>query len=220
MISDERLANWDPRLTIDAWPYLQIQCGSVQTGKGEDSKTLWGINYKHHLVSRFKIIRQFLPESCERNLDVGGGMGGINILLNKCYPRLTTTIIDGVDDEPELELHRIPTNHAGVGAAFLAKNDHPRVHYLSPMEATAYAMRHAASWERYDLVTSFGSWCFHYAPSAYIDYVDARTEPGARLIIEVRHEKHDWLKQLCERFDHVGMIHRTKKWDCHVFTRR
>jgi hypothetical protein len=73
--------------------------------------------------------------------------------------------------------------------------------------------------DMFDLVISFSSWCFHYPPEYYIEYVHAHTEPGALLIIDVRRERPDWKLEMSKRFKQWKVIENSKKYDRIVYQR-
>lgn len=206
---------WYPRVVVPdvAWPYLKIQCGSLSHLVHE--RAAWEHSYAQALNDRFKIIRPFLPTNATRHLDVGGGCSGISIPLRWFYgSEFNTTVLDGTDDPPEMKLHRRTFNNSFATVGLLKHNHHGNVRVIPP-EAAQPDYGHPHS--KYDLITSFGSWCFHFGPSAYIEYVRSRANEGARLIVEVRALKHEWLSDLKDVFRHIGEIHKTRKWDMHVF---
>lgn len=208
------LAYWQPRVHEKAWPYLKIQCGSLY--RFASRETDWIEEYRKQLLKRYDTIEPFLPPSCEHSLDVGGGMGGINILLAKAYDgKITSTILDGTDDPPTMKLHAETFSNEGAARVFLATNGQPRTRFVSPKllgKEPAIIM--------YDLVVSFGAWCFHTPPEMYLDYVERHTRPGARLIVEMRYDKPEWLRVVTGSFTPVGAIGRGRKYETWAFTRR
>ena len=80
-----------------------------------------------------------------------------------------------------MELHRKTFNHMGKTATFMRANGVP--------EFFGYSPEYARPKMHYDLVTSFGAWCFHLPPSDYLAFVNLAAHARTRLIVELRKKK-------------------------------
>lgn len=190
------------RLTIPeaAYPYLVAQRGALDDMKG-DSAT-WMRKYCDVLTHEYQLIAHHLPASCASILDVGSGMGGLNAYINahfggKCH----VTLLDGVDDPPEVELHRKTFNDMEIARAFLSANGVGRFDFIDANDAHRRVSR------TYDLIVSKQSWCFHYEPKRYLDLVLSACHANTVLIVDVRRQKPHWLEDLLDVFQHDRIIY-------------
>lgn len=185
--------------------YLKIQKGSLD--KLSHDRVAWQAAYEEALTRDFGSIRSYLPTKCNSVLDIGGGLGGIDVLLARKYG-CGICILDGEADAPVMELHRKTFNHMGVARDFLTKNGVGGFDYLTPEQMTP---------RPFDLIISLGSWCFHYPPSTYLDFVVSCCHSETMLVVDVRKQKPDWLKQLQELFTPRAVVHHSSKFDRWIF---
>jgi SAM-dependent methyltransferase len=206
-------------IPADAYPYLQMQRGAISDLRADD-QALWLQRYADSIRGEFRCIEPYLPTACDAVLDVGSGLGGINILLQRHYgDRCEITLLDGAADAPMVESHAKTFNHMGVARNFLALNGVTKVHCL---DANSSELR-APSF--FDLVISFKSWCFHIEPERYLDFVwrHSIAGGGTRIIVDMRHrdrepERHyEWWRQMSAVFRHVNMIHYGPKFETHLW---
>jgi len=193
-------------ITEAAWPYLVAQNGALDSLKRD--RQLWTAAYKQKLLETYRNIEPWLPPlSAPVSLDVGCGMGGINILLAQHYGlEFTIALLDGEDDPPEMHLHRETFSNYEVASRFLIRN----------------GVRNGCNANRtsglvLDVVTSFGAWCFHLPPSLYLPWILERTRPSSRFILEVRSDKPEWREELDDRLNFVALIHEGRKWNRIVY---
>lgn len=168
------------------FPYLFLQKGELDYLKGD--RVAWQAAYERSLEDDFASIKRYLPEQCGSVLDIGGGLGGIDILLARCYPGLQVRILDGEADAPKLILHDQTFNHMEATRSFLEANGVTDFGYYTP--AKLLPLR------PFDLIISLRSWCFHYSPRTYLEFVRCCCGPNTRLIIDVRNGRADWMQQL------------------------
>lgn len=201
-----------------SYPYLVAQRGAIDDMK--DDPVLWCARYSEMLFSEFNCIEPYLPLTCDAILDIGGGMGGIDVLLNQHYGGdVAVTLLDGTHDAPEMTRHCETFSNYEIARHFLQQNGVHQVHSIDASDAVL----HAPSF--YDLVISLKSWCFHVEPKRYIDFVRANSITGGvtKVIVDMRHrdrepERHyEWWKQMSAAFRHVNMIHQGVKFETHLF---
>jgi SAM-dependent methyltransferase len=139
--------------------------------------------FKQHLEKEFEEMKSFLPKSCNSILDIGCGLGGIDILLSKEY------------DNPELYL----LDNSFISEKVIHGFDHEKSYYNS-FEITN-ALLTVNDIENYnlidikngfpelnniELVISLLSWGYHYKIEEYLDKVYSVMSPGAILIMDIR----------------------------------
>lgn len=187
--------------------YLRLQKGSLDLVAHD--RGAWQIAYEQALTRDFAEIHPFLPSSCESVLDVGGGLGGIDVLLARKFGfGLKVCILDGENDPPVMHMHRQTFNNMEVARDFLSKNGVREFSYYAPSLGVP---------RPFDFVISLGSWCFHYEPKTYLGFVRACCRPGTVIILDVRKGKPEWIRQLKSTWILMGVIHTSLKRDRMVF---
>lgn len=188
--------------------FLRLQKGSLD--KFAHDRGAWEIAYEQSLAKDFGSIRPHLPASCGSILDVGGGMGGIDALLVKKFGKgCEVCILDGEADEPVMHLHRETFNNMEVARDFLGKNGVEKFSYYTP------ELRQAP--RPFDLIISLGSWCFHYPPETYLQFVRSCCTRETTLIVDVRRGKPSWSDLLDNMFTLRAVIHPSVKFDRRVY---
>lgn len=189
-----------------AFPYLFIQKGSIDHLKAD--KTAWMDAYQDLIDTEFDQIWPSLPQECSYVVDIGGGMGGIDILIARHYDRQPLiSIIDGEKDHAAVELHRKTFSNADVADDFLWMNGVRQRDFLTPTEAR----KPGAQQHKADVILSLQAWCFHFAPSEYMGLVRRIMKPSTVLIVDLRRERHAWRDEIEGDFDIVATIHMRPK---------
>lgn len=188
--------------------YLRLQKGQLDT-KAHD-RAAWHTAYEAALAADYAQMRMYLPPTCGAILDVGGGLGGIDALLVRKYGTdCEVCILDGENDPPVMHLHRQTFNDMAVARDFLAKNGVDKFSYYAPSAL--------GEPRKFDLILSFGSWCFHYEPKTYLAFARACCKPGTVIILDVRKSKDLWVRQLKSTWKLSAIIHISHKRDRMVF---
>lgn len=198
-----------------AFDYLIAQRGALDDMRGD--RRLWLAKYGEVLASEFQSIEPFLPPECDSILDIGGGMGGIDAILNDHYGGdCTVTLLDGVDDPPLMTKHRETFSHIGIAREFLEINGVKRVRSIDANRPPAKAP------DFYDLVLSFKSWCFHYPPETYLELVTSGLiSDRTVLIVDVRKDRvYDWVRALQPPFRSPQMIFYGAKFETYQLVAR
>jgi len=186
----------------DHFKYLYIQRGEVSDAYRRGFAE-WQAAYEASLNTIMAEISPHLPRVCSNVLDVGGGLGGMGVLLSRRFPRAAYHVVDGVADQPVVRKHAETFNDASVSADFLARNGVRRYHFYNP-SVVKFPYN-------FDVVISFAAWGFHIAPSVYIDRVKDALAPQARIILDVRRDKREWIEELGAAFGMPTILHRGKK---------
>lgn len=184
--------HFNPMLTARAEPYLRIQQGRLNA---ITDPVEWHDAYRTQLVETFEAIDQFIPRPCRSVLDIGGGMGGFDALLNYMQPGLAITILDGEVDRPVTDRDKAfsKQTYSNRDAAdeFLRANG---VEDLAFFAAGALPEPH--SLEKFDLILSLQAWCFHFPPEVYMKFALGCSAPGTIWILDVRIMNRFWASDL------------------------
>lgn len=194
----------------EAFAYLVVQKGSLWDVRGD--RKVWEAAHADSLSQQFASIAPWLPAHCDAFLDVGSGLGGIDVLISRALPGAALWLLDGEATPPRVEFHRQPFNDMLVAHGFLADNGAKLAGFY-----TAEAPAAPDDGRRFDLVVSFGAWCFHLAPETYLDFVRAHLVPGATLILEVRRDKPAWRAALASAFEEAAVICEAPKFNRIVY---
>jgi SAM-dependent methyltransferase len=202
----------------EALPYLQMQRGAISDMRGDTEA--WLDAYAESVLSEFRCIEPYLPASCDAVLDVGSGLGGINIFLARHFgDQLDVTLLDGDADFARVESHDRTFNDMAIARHFLAMNGVANLHCLNANSD----LDSIQSPHFFDLIISLRAWCFHIEPIRYAPFVQKWARPGARIVVDMRHrdkepERHSlWFREMTRFFRHVSMIHYGVKFETHLF---
>lgn len=189
------------------WEFLKIQHGSVASEENLADFSKWQTAYEASLHDLFENIRPSLPDEVGSILDIGSGLGGIDLLLSRHYGGVDLTLLDGVDGIPHVHLHNLPFSNAETAKDFHAKNGNPFVKCVWPAPPPA---------EHYDLVVSFAAYCFHIAPFEYLSALMNAIRPHTVMIFDVRKKK-EFLAPLVAAFGKPQVIFDAPKFVRCVF---
>ena len=206
----------DIRMTHKHFGYLAIQRGEINSLADRPSE--FAEAYRGTLKRDFETMQPVLPLMARRVLDVGSGLGGISIFLKRYYSAgrggSEAHLLDGKDDPPYHTQRGDDRTFSNEEAArdFWQVNDTKLDGYhdasqrggLEPFEC--------------DLVISLFSWCFHYAPAVYLDFVRACCNDKTVLIVDLRRStsknKIHWREDLERHFQQTYIL-----WDRPKFIR-
>lgn len=183
--------------------YLELQKGRLHDLIPD--RSAWDAAFHKSLHGSFKTIENFLPDQCAELLDVGSGLGSIDVLINKFYGgNVFVRLLDGIDDPPIMVKHNQTFNNMAVARDFLMKNDVRNFDYID--------LHLPKMPVKFDLVVSFGAWCFHFPPSLYLDFVKEHTHSESVIIVDMRKEKPEWMPDMCEAFGKPRVIRESRKF--------
>lgn len=188
------LPNADLHISDEAMDYLMIQRGKLSELCSERHK--WIPAYQESLLSDFRSMLPFLPTCADRIMDVGSGMGGIDVLLARYFRQPEIWLLDGDGDSPVMTHHWETFNCMRTARQFQHQNGVANVVTVSPGTEVQAAPC--------DLIVSLQAWCFHFSPEHYLEYVKECCRPGTVLILDVRKRYIWWRKQLAETFREIG----------------
>jgi SAM-dependent methyltransferase len=180
------------RISKDAFEYLAVQVGELDGLK--KVRHVWEGAYERNLLARMDNILPFLPGTVRSILDVGSGLGGIDILLYRWFERNAhVTLLDGNEFDPMVEHHNIPFNSKKVAIDFLLDNGVQQKH-------THFMEHDNLKPQPFDLIVSFKAWCFHIKPSVYLEFARRCCHARTRLILDIRKTEF-WREEVGEHFE-------------------
>lgn len=194
------------------YPYLRVQKGEINH---IEDRTEFEAAYNKGLQELFAIILPWIPKNMKSSLDIGSGMGGIDILLYQEFGH-TYHLLDAEFTVPVCEKHDKPFNDARIAYEF-AKQVVPWKEFNYIPHNAIDKFKELNPNYKFDLILSVGSYCFHYSPEKYLDFVKAACHKDAILIFDVRNRHSDWLEILRDNFDEVAIIVESEKYTKRVF---
>jgi len=166
--------------------------------------------YATDLRAEYETMRPHLPATVDSILDIGCGLGGIDVYLDRHYdrtPRLSLLDRDTVSDI----YYRYEQTAAAYNSLALTEKlarvngiDADRLRTVDVDEA-GYPRD-----ETFDLIVSLLSWGYHYPLETYLDDVTETLAPGGTVILDVR-KRTDGRATLSEAFDSLSVVEETGK---------
>ena len=184
------------------WDYLKIQHGSIASEENLADFAKWQAAYEASLANLLANIEPALPKECGSILDIGSGLGGVDILLGRHYGGATVGLLDGIDCPPHTHAANIPFSNAAVATDFHHKNGSKFVRCYWPAPPPA---------EHFDLIVSFAAYCFHIAPFEYMPVLMNNVRSHTVLIFDVRKKK-EWLAPLVTAFGQPKVLYSAEKF--------
>lgn len=201
-----------------AFPYAVAQSGAIDHFKGDPH--LFAANFDWLQRQRLASIKPYLPATCERFLDVGGGVGGMATLIARHYgPGSSAWILDGVANPPLVERHDLTFNDMQVSEAFMAANGVELDGFYPPSAGGSRPQERYRRTMGFDLVVSFAAWGFHITPGVYLRLVSGSTRDGAAIIVDVRRDKPAWRTEFERYFNFIAVVEEGTKYDRCVYQR-
>ena len=160
-------------------------------------------------------IREHLPERPAAILDIGCGIAGIDVFLQRHYGRpadLEFHLLDKSHVEEKIYYHFRDRaafyNSLEHAARFLADNGIPADRIFAH---EARDDGRIPGDRLFDLVISLISWGFHYPVGVYAEQVAQRLRPGGRLILDIRRNT-DGMEVLARHLPRIVPILETPKY--------
>lgn len=209
---------YNVKVSDEAFEHLKPQRGALWDMR--DERGNWVLSYKQALRATFGVMLPYLPELPARPvvLDIGAGMGGIDLLIWRRYGAGTKLhLIDRIGGAPACDAHGQPFGDLGVSRRFLEANG------VAPEDISLRShvgIDDCAPWGEpaIDVVISTRAWCFHFAPQPYLDWLASRLKRGAVVITDMRHGQDAWLADMIGAFgEPVDIAKRERKSDLLVF---
>lgn len=171
--------------------------------------------YQRDMLAEFDTFREVLPDSCATILDIGCGVGGIDVLLDRHYrPRQPLIyLLDRTETSAEVYyLFRQRAafyNSLDVARDLLMRNGIPaqRIYQLAATDQYEVCVED----QRFDLVISLLSWGFHFPVRTYVSRVAEVLSETGRVILDIRDDT-DGIDQLRRHFAWNEIIWESEKF--------
>jgi SAM-dependent methyltransferase len=163
------------------------------------------------MLRDFEQIRAYLPKKESISiLDIGCGIGGVHPFINNEYHRKAFfTMYDKTKTEKriwyEFKQQGAFYNDLSYTKQFLVENGISEAHV-----ETLEASEHPVFSRKYDLITSFISWGWHYPLSTYWDVVLETLQDDGVLILDIRSDQRA-RKIIESAFEYVETIDKSKR---------
>jgi SAM-dependent methyltransferase len=143
-------------------------------------------DYTADMEAEYSDIKNYLPLKAKNILDIGCGIGGINVFLSKHYNSAETTFycLDKTQIDNIYYGYKEKAafyNSLDVAREFLSLNGIKKIYTLSANDNNTIEIK-----EKFDLILSLISWGFHYPVETYLDQAYARLPDGGHMIIDIR----------------------------------
>lgn len=158
-----------------AYPYLAQQRTDYA---GHDL----GAHYEQDMQRLFYNIEPCLPLKLTSVLDIGAGLGGIDVMIYRAHPNAVFTLMDKDGDYGSKVGWHDEVGDFGVYNSF---EETGKFMQANNMPSGSVILTSTIPEQTFDIVFSFLSWGFHYPVDTYLEEVRRKT---TSLIIDVRKE--------------------------------
>ena len=170
--------------------------------------------FNDDFAREFASIASALPRLCSAILDIGCGVGGIDVLLARYYAdaRPMFYLLDKTQVDP------IHYGFEKRGAFYNSLDVAREVLMLNGVAGERIKLMHATDDNRIemagpvDLAISLISWGFHYPVETYLNRVHALLRPGGHLILDVR-KSTGGEEAIRSKFPSVRPLQETEKYN-------
>ncbi len=171
--------------------------------------------YTSDMKNEYASLRNFLPQRCSNVLDIGCGVAGIDVFIQRHYAQQQVKfyLLDRSQVTSNIfylyQPHAAFYNSLNVAKALLVANGIPPSTVQLIEASDTYAIPLDTT---IDLVVSLLAWGFHFPVQAYLRQVYKLLREGGVLILDVR-KNTDGLALLRRTFQQVETILETAKYD-------
>ncbi len=178
--------------------------------------------FNEGLRKDLKTFEKYLPQNVKKILDIGCGVGGIDVVLSRYYESSQPDIY--LLDKTEIPLRvyygirdrGCYYNSLEVTKNLLVINGIPE-EKIFLQEAT---LNNSIDFNvEFDLIISLLSWGYHYPVSTYLDQVYEKLAPGGTLILDVR-KGQGGIELLKSKFGNVAIVLKEEKSDRVIVKKR
>lgn len=164
--------------------------------------------FSKEMRDEYDAMKHYLPAHARVILDIGAGVGGIDILLVKHYAHIKPTIhlLDRTEMPNKvyygLQDQGCYYNSMPIARDMLIANRIDTEQIVLQEENGTYRIN---SPQQFDLIISLISWGFHYPISVYLDQVYDKLADNGVLILDVR-KQYGGIEQLQKKFGKAEII--------------
>jgi len=166
--------------------------------------------YYSDMFQAYSDIAKHIPNECNSVLDIGCGIGGIDVLIGQKHPSCKFAMLDrdGMEDAVfyGFKEHGAKYNYLSDTREFMVDNG-----ICADNISTFNADK--GEWpadKTFNVVLSLISWGFHYPISTYLPLVYNAMTPKSVLILDIRHNSRGY-DELFSMFKHAGIVRRFSK---------
>lgn len=171
--------------------------------------------FAEDIRGEYERVKNHLPPKAESILDIGCGVAGIDVFLNRHYSVSPPSfyLLDKTEIEPEVYYDLKPKasfyNSLAIAGKILEENGvkSSRIHTEEVNDKNEIKFN-----AQFDLVISLISWGFHYPVDTYLNQVYDLLNPGGTIIIDVRRGR-GGEEALRKKFPDAKIIYSAQKHD-------
>jgi len=195
----------------DYFKYLFPQRTRLMTEYGLSNDSEDGIvrNQISKMVEKdYDMIKDFLPKSCNSVLDIGCGLGLIDLAIYNHYGKVNLNLLDKTQDLDESKPLR---GFNGKKYSFYNSLDASRAtlegNGVNPKDISCYEVdSHRELYNnKYDVIISLLSCGWHYSIELYVDLIQKCLSPEGVLILDIRSNT-DQLEYAKTHFELVNVV--------------
>lgn len=166
--------------------------------------------YHNDLKDGYDKMSDYLPSQADNILDIGCGLGGINLFLNEHYDGVPNHYLLDKNEMTEIfymfNQKAAAYNSLETTEAFLRKNgiEHKKLKTVD-ISTDEYPLQ-----TDFDLIISLLSWGFHYPVDTYLEDVKKSLSNRGVVIIDIR-KSTDGMEILNDNFEKVDKIMNGRK---------
>ncbi len=168
--------------------------------------------YSQEIQDDYELIQAYLPAQCSSVLDIGSGIGGIDVILLKHYgfkPDIFLFDLNRIDTNLyyEFHTHAAAYNSFEIAETLLKLNGVPenKIHLFDVDQNSYLHLQNS-----FDIVVSYKSWGFHYPLKTYLSWVMTRLKKYSILSCDLRKNTGD-LELLKQHFDEIIILNKGSK---------
>ena len=170
--------------------------------------------FREDMEREYATIKPHLPKHSHRILDIGCGVGGIDVLLDQHYRAKGQAVDIYLFDKTEmpkkvyygLEQNGCYYNSLAVAKEMLVSNGAAPERIFLQEDRSDHTIDFKT---KFDLVISLISWGFHYPIQTYLDQVYTLLASGGTLILDVRKGTEGEIRQ---KFGNAMIISEARKY--------
>lgn len=175
--------------------------------------------YRSGMQSEYEQLRPFLPEQTGSILDIGCGVGAMDLLLARHYQRETphiylydkTKIASSVYYQFQQDGYMF-YNSLDVASRLMTENGVDETQFET-LDADQFDLNNLS---QVDLCVSLLSWAFHYPLDTYLDQVLECLSDNGSLILDFRRDT-DGFETCRSHFENVEVIDEAEKYRRAIF---
>lgn len=188
-------------ITDSMHKYIELQ----RTGYGKNADI--AKCYEGDIGRTYESIRDYIPNDCSRVLDIGCGLGGIDLMVYNHYNgNVEINLLDysKVDDK----IHYGYQNTGSIYNSLELSKEFLVINGVDESKIRIHNAENEFPIGRFDVILSILSCGFHYPISTYLSYVQGCLDGVA--IFDIRKDT-DQIEELKDNFNEVEVIAEYKK---------